>query len=252
MSGDTTILETSGLRKHFGDLAAVADVDIGFREKELTAVIGPNGAGKTTFFNLVTGRLKPTSGKVYFRGTDITGLTPYQIARKGISRIFQITNLFPELTVYENIRVAVLSKMKETARMLTLDRNLTRANDETDRILDIVGLSDKRNSICGLLSHGDQRLVETGLALAIDPVLLLLDEPTGGMGPEETDEMVKFIRGLIEKQDITVLLVEHDMSVVFSIAERIVVMHQGEIIADGKPDEIKADTRVREAYLGEE
>ncbi len=252
MSTDKNILETKGLRKHFGDLAAVAGVDLTFREGELAAVIGPNGAGKTTFFNLVTGRLKPTAGKVYFRGKDITGLPPYHIARRGISRIFQITNLFPELTVYENIRVAVLSKMRETARMFTFDRNLRRANEETDRILDTVGLSEKRNSICGVLSHGDQRLVEIGVALAIDPVLLLLDEPTGGMGPEETDEMVKFIRGLVEKQDITIVLVEHDMSVVFSIAERIVVMHQGQIIADGKPDEIKAERGVREAYLGEE
>jgi branched-chain amino acid transport system ATP-binding protein len=252
MSADMTILEARGLRKHFGDLAAVAGVDLTFREKELAAVIGPNGAGKTTFFNLVTGRLKPTAGKVYFQGKDITGLTPYQIARKGISRIFQITNLFPELTVYENIRVAVLSKLRETAKILTFDRNLTRANDETDRILNTVGLSDKRNSLCGVVSHGDQRLVEIGIALAIDPILLLLDEPTGGMGPEETDEMVKFIQGLAEEQNTTILLVEHDMSVVFSIAERIVVMHQGEIIADGKPDEIKADARVREAYLGEE
>jgi branched-chain amino acid transport system ATP-binding protein len=252
MSADMTILEARGLRKHFGDLAAVAGVDLTFREKELAAVIGPNGAGKTTFFNLVTGRLKPTAGKVYFQGKDITGLTPYQIARKGISRIFQITNLFPELTVYENIRVAVLSKLRETAKILTFDRNLTRANDETDRILNTVGLSDKRTSLCGVVSHGDQRLVEIGIALAIDPILLLLDEPTGGMGPEETDEMVKFIQGLAEEQNTTILLVEHDMSVVFSIAERIVVMHQGEIIADGKPDEIKADARVREAYLGEE
>ncbi len=179
-------------------------------------------------------------------------MPPYDIARNGISRIFQITNLFPELTVYENIRVAVLSKLRETAKILTFDRNLTRANDETDRILNTIGLSDRRNSLCGVVSHGDQRLVEIGIALAIDPILLLLDEPTGGMGPEETDEMVKFIRGLAEEQNITILLVEHDMSVVFSIAERIVVMHQGEIIADGKPAEIKADTKVREAYLGEE
>ena len=252
MTADTSILETKNLRKHFGDLAAVAGVDLTFREKELAAVIGPNGAGKTTFFNLVTGRFKPTAGEVYFQGKDITGLPPYDIARKGISRIFQITNLFPELTVYENIRVAVLSKLRETAKILTFDRNLRRANDETDRILNTVGLSDRRNSLCGVVSHGDQRLVEIGIALAIDPILLLLDEPTGGMGPEETDEMVKFIRGLAEEQNITILLVEHDMSVVFSIAERIVVMHQGEIIADGKPAEIKADTKVREAYLGEE
>lgn len=249
---DTNILEVKGLWKNFGNLAAVAGVDLKFKKNEFTSVIGPNGAGKTTLFNLVTGKLKPTRGGVYFDGKDITGLKPYKIARIGISRIFQITNLFPELTAYENIRVAVLAKMKENKRIFTLDKRLTKANEETGRIIDLIGLSDKIDSLCGVLSHGDQRLIEVGVALASDPTILLLDEPTGGMGPEETDEMVRFIRELNDKEDLTILLVEHDMSVVFSVSERIVVMHQGMVIADGNPEEIRQNEKVREAYLGEE
>lgn len=249
---DISILEVKGLWKNFGNLSAVAGVDLKFKKNQLTSVIGPNGAGKTTLFNLVTGKLKATRGGVYFNGKDITGLKPYKIARIGISRIFQITNLFPELTTYENIRVAVLAKMKENKKILTLDKKLAKTNEETDRIIDLIGLSDKKDTPCGVLSHGDQRLIEVSVALAINPTLLLLDEPTGGMGPEETDEMVRFIRELNTKQDITILLVEHDMNVVFSVAERIVVMHQGMVIADGNPEEIRQNEKVREAYLGEE
>ena len=249
---DNIILETKSLWKNFGSLSAVAGVDLQFKNKELASVIGPNGAGKTTLFNLITGKLKPSQGAVYFEGSEITGLKPHRIARIGIGRIFQITNLFPELTAYENIRVAVLANLREAQRMLTLDHKLTKANEETDRLIELTGLSDKKDTACGVLSHGDQRLIEVGVALAINPSLLLLDEPTGGMGPEETDEMVGFIRDLNEKQDITILLVEHDMSVVFSVSERIVVMHQGTVIADGLPHEIRENEKVKEAYLGEE
>ena len=249
---DNIILETKSLWKNFGSLSAVAGVDLQFKNKELASVIGPNGAGKTTLFNLITGKLKPSQGAVYFEGSEITGLKPHRIARIGIGRIFQITNLFPELTAYENIRVSVLANLKETKRMLTLDHKVTKANEETDRLIELIGLSDKKDTACGVLSHGDQRLIEVGVALAINPSLLLLDEPTGGMGPEETDEMVGFIRDLNEKQDITILLVEHDMSVVFSVSERIVVMHQGTVIADGLPHEIRENEKVKEAYLGEE
>ncbi len=245
------VLEIRGLVKNFGKLAAVAGVDLGFREGQFTSIIGPNGAGKTTLFNLVTGRLSPSSGTIHFNGKDITGFTPYQISRLKLSRIFQITNLFPELTVYENIKVSILAKRKETSQIFTLSKNRSPADEETKRILEIIGLMDKRDSLCGSLSHGDQRLVEVGVALSIDPILLLLDEPTGGMGPEETDRMVQFIRTLSEKQKVTILLVEHDMSVVFSVSERIVVMAQGAVIADGNPDEIRENEKVREAYLGE-
>jgi len=245
------ILEIRGLWKNFGKLSAVAGVNLDFREGEFTSIIGPNGAGKTTLFNLITGKLSPSSGTIMFNGKDITGLTPYQISRLRLSRIFQITNLFPELTVYENIKVSILARRKESLRMFTLTHNRGEADLETERILEVIGLSDKKDSLCGALSHGDQRLVEIGVALATNPVLLLLDEPTGGMGPEETDRMVQFIRTLSEKQKVTILLVEHDMNVVFSVSERIVVMHQGAVIADGTPDEIRKNEKVREAYLGE-
>jgi branched-chain amino acid transport system ATP-binding protein len=245
------VLEIRGLVKNFGKLAAVAGVNLDFLEGQFTSIIGPNGAGKTTLFNLVTGRLSPSSGTVMFNGKDITGLPPFQIARLKLSRIFQITNLFPELTVYENIKVSVLAKRKETSKIFTFSKNRSPADEETERILEIIGLTDKKDSLCGSLSHGDQRLVEVGIALAIDPILLLLDEPTGGMGPEETDRMVQFIRTLSEKQKVTILLVEHDMNVVFSVSERIVVMAQGVVIADGNPDEIRKNGKVREAYLGE-
>lgn len=245
------VLEIRGLVKNFGKLAAVAGVNLDFLEGQFTSIIGPNGAGKTTLFNLVTGKLSPSSGTIMFNGKDITGLTPFQISRLKLSRIFQITNLFPELSVYENIKVSVLAKRKETSKIFTFSKNRSPADEETERILEIIGLTDKKDSLCGSLSHGDQRLVEVGVALAIDPILLLLDEPTGGMGPEETDRMVQFIRTLSEKQKVTILLVEHDMSVVFSVSERIVVMHQGTVIADGNPDEIRKNDKVREAYLGE-
>ena len=245
------VLEIRGLVKNFGKLTAVAGGDLNFKEGEFTSIIGPNGAGKTTLFNLVTGRLSPSSGTIMFNGKNITGLPPYQISRLKLCRIFQITNLFPELTVYENIKVSVLAKRKETSKIFTLSKNRTQADEETEKILEIIGLTEKMDSLCGSLSHGDQRLVEVGVALSLDPVLLLLDEPTGGMGPEETDRMVQFIRALTEKQKVTILLVEHDMSVVFSVSERIVVMHQGAVIADGPPDEIKRNEKVREAYLGE-
>ena len=245
------VLEIRGLRKNFGKLAAIDGVDLDFQEGQFTSIIGPNGAGKTTLFNVVTGRFSPSSGTIHFNGKDITGFPPHEISRLKLNRIFQITNLFPELTVHENIKVSVLAKRKETSKIFTLSKNRGQADEETERILEIIGLMDKKDSLCGSLSHGDQRLVEVGVALSLDPVLLLLDEPTGGMGPEETDRMVQFIRTLSEKQKVTILLVEHDMNVVFSVSERIVVMHQGTVIADGTPNEIRKNDKVREAYLGE-
>ena len=252
MTKDRIILETKELWKNFGNLSAVAGVNLRLKEKELTAVIGPNGAGKTTLFNLITGKLKPTQGSIIFKGKDITGLKPYKIARSGIGRIFQITNLFPELSAYENIRVAVLARLKKNSTFFKMDGKLESANIETEKILDVLGLIDKKDLPCGTLSHGDQRLIEVGVALAIKPSLLLLDEPTGGMGPEETEEMVRFIKELNEKEDISIILVEHDMSVVFSVAEKIIVMHQGRIISEGTPEEVRQDKKVKEAYLGEE
>lgn len=245
------ILEAKGLVKEFGRLRAVNQVNLSVEEGELTAIIGPNGAGKTTFFNLISGRLRPTTGRVIFQGKDITGLPPSRIARLGISRTFQITHIFPELSVFDNVKIAVLSRRGQTGRLFVANDRLEDVNEETERLLSLIGLAERRDIPCTALSHGEQRHVELGIALALGPKLLLLDEPTAGMAPQETAEMVALIRDLAHKQNVTILLTEHDMEVVFSIAQRIVVMHQGAIIADGTPEEVKGNPKVREAYLGE-
>jgi len=249
--GAATILEARQVQKNFGRMAAVNKFSVALREGELVTVIGPNGAGKTTLINLLSGKLKPNGGRVHFRGRDITGLPPYRIARLGMARTFQITNLFPDLTVYENIRVPVLARFKKTTSWLTFDSRHQDVNQETERLLQIVRLTDKAGEEAGTLSHGEQRLLEVGVALAAKPVLLLLDEPTGGMAPDETEAMVSFVRELAADEGITILMVEHDMNVVFAISDRIVVMHQGMLLSEGLPDEIRADPKVREAYLGE-
>ena len=245
------LLETSGLTKSFGRMVAVDRVDLAVREGELTAVIGPNGAGKTTLFNVVTGKLRPTAGQVRFRGEDITGLPPHAVIRRGIGRSFQVTNLFPELPVFDSLRVAVLSHLRLTGQVLPAPRRARAAEGEAEQLLRELGLEAHGNRLCGTLSHADQRAVEIGLALAGRPRLLLLDEPTAGMGPEETGAMVRLMQGLARRDGLTVVLVEHDMHVVFSLAERIVVMHEGRIIADGPPDSVRENPGVREAYLGE-
>ncbi|MFQ5854826.1 MAG: ABC transporter ATP-binding protein [Anaerolineae bacterium] len=246
-----SILETKGLVRDFGRLRAVNQVDLMVEEGELTAIIGPNGAGKTTLFNLITGRLRPTAGRVIFQQQDITGLPPSRIARLGISRTFQVTHIFPELSIFDNVKIAVLSRRGETARLFSASDRLPEVDSETEEVLSVLGLAGRWDTPCVALSHGEQRHVELGIALALGPKLLLLDEPTAGMAPQETAEMVAFIRDLAHKQNVTILLTEHDMEVVFSIAQRIVVMHQGSIIADGTPGEVRGDVSVREAYLGE-
>ncbi|MBI3002168.1 MAG: ABC transporter ATP-binding protein [candidate division NC10 bacterium] len=245
------MLETNGLMKSFGRMVAVDRVDLSVREGELTAVIGPNGAGKTTLFNVVTGKLRPTAGQVRFRGEDITGLPPHAVIRRGIGRSFQVTNLFPELSALDSLRVAVLSERRLTGRVLPAGALAREAEEEADRLLRELGLGEHRDRPCRTLSHADQRAVEIGLALAARPRLLLLDEPTAGMGPEETAAMVTLLRGLARRDGLTLLLVEHDMHVVFALAERIVVMHHGRIIADGPPVTVRENPGVREAYLGE-
>jgi branched-chain amino acid transport system ATP-binding protein len=244
-------LETSGLTKAFGRMVAVDHVDLTVRAGELTAIIGPNGAGKTTFFNVVTGKLRPTAGRVRIQGDDITGLPPHAVVRRGIGRSFQVTNLFPGLSVLDSVRVAVLSQRGLTGRILPSRARAPAAQEEAERLLQELGLERHGHHPCGTLSHADQRAVEIGLALAARPRLLLLDEPTAGMGPEETAAMVGLMQRLARRDGLTVLLVEHDMRVVFALAERIVVMHQGRIIADGPPAAVREDAGVRKAYLGE-
>jgi len=242
------LLKVRGLVKSFEALVAVNEVDFNLSENEIRAVIGPNGAGKTTFFNLLTGHLSPTKGKIVFRGEDITRLSPAQISHKGISRSFQIINIFPNFSALENIRIAVQSRNRFHNPFIHVSR-LKNEKEKAEIILNLVGLEGKAEVVAPNLSHGDQRHLEIGIALATDPVLLLLDEPTAGMSPGETAETAKLIRKIAREEGLTIIIVEHDMNVVMEVADTITVFHQGSIIAEGSPDEIKKNEKVQEAYL---
>lgn len=246
------LLEVKNARKAFGHFLAVKDVSLEVNEGELTALIGPNGAGKTTFYNLVSGRLKPTQGVVRFRGKDISGEPPHRITKLGISRSFQITNIFSELSVLENVAVALVAHRNlglKLWKVASRDRTL---NSQALEILGRLGLEELAGMRAGTLSHGDKRLLELAIVLASEPKLVLLDEPTAGMTPEETHAVVQLVRRLAEDGRYTFFITEHDMSVVFGLAQRILVMHRGELLAEGAPEEIKANAEVRAAYLGEE
>jgi len=246
----TTLLETRGLGRAFGALHAVADVALSVQPGELRAIIGPNGAGKTTLFHLISGLLPPTSGRVVFRGEDVTALGAPARCRRGLSRTFQITSIFPELSVLENVRMAVQLKSGGNFRLLggraLLDESERRAHES----LAFLGLDARANEPASTLPHGDQRLLEIAMAVAQEPQLLLLDEPTQGLSPEDTAATVAVIRQIARARQLTILLVEHDMDVVFDLAERITVLHFGRVIADGAPAEIRTNAEVQQAYLG--
>jgi branched-chain amino acid transport system ATP-binding protein len=244
------MLQVEDVDKSFGDFMAVCQANLSVGNGELVAVIGPNGAGKTTLFNLITGQLWPDRGKIIFRGEDISGLPPYQICKKGIARSFQIVNIFPRLTVFGNVQVALLSQQRRSSNLFHPAQNL--ATEETKSILESVGLSDKATIIAGSLSHGDQKILEMAIALGNDPELLILDEPTAGMSPEETAGTLELIKRLASARGLTILFCEHDMDVVFSIAQSIMVMHQGRTLIQGKPKEVRENRDVQEAYLGGE
>jgi len=248
--GLEVILKAENLTKAFGGLLAVNDVSLEVEEKELSSIIGTNGAGKTTLFNLLTGDLQCDSGKVIFDGEDITNIPPYQICRKGIGRSFQVTNIFPRLSTFENIQVAVLSAQRKSSRLFSPSAGMARK--ETNEILESIGLSDQKEMLGSLLSHGDRRRLDIGIALASHPRLLLLDEPTAGMSPKESVEITELIQKLAKERHLSILFIEHDMSIVFDISEKIRVMHQGRIFFEGTPEEVKANDRVQEIYLGEE
>jgi len=243
-------LQVNAVDKSFCDFMAVCQANLSVGNGELVAVIGPNGAGKTTLFNLITGQLWPDRGKIIFKGEDISGLLPYQICKRGIARSFQIVNIFPRLTVFGNIQVAVLSQQRRSSTLFAPAQNL--AMEETNSILESVGLLDKAANIAGSLSHGDQKILEIAIALGNEPDLLILDEPTAGMSPEETAATLKLIKNLASTQGLTILFCEHDMDVVFSIAQSIMVMHQGRTLIQGKPEEVREHREVQEAYLGGE
>jgi len=244
------ILKIESLSKAFGKLLAVDHVSFKVQPGVVTSVIGPNGAGKTTLFNLITGHLRADKGEVVFKGTNITNLPPHEVNRKGLARSFQIVNIFPRFTVFENVHAAVISRMGKSSNFITRTVNVGR--EETFHILDRVGFSEQAGDVAGTLSYGDQRIVEIAIALASRPELLLLDEPTAGMAPEETHATVGLIKRLVGELGLTILVVEHDMDVVFSISETIVVLHQGKMLAHGKPEEVRQNETVQKVYLGEE
>jgi len=246
------LLATDDLRKNFGRLAAVGGVSLHLEEGTLTAIIGPNGAGKTTLINLLTGLLLPDAGTVQFKGRDITRLSPHGRVRRGLSRSFQIMTIFPNLTVHQNLLLPTLSRHGMNARAMARLDGVEEANAEADELLSEVGLSEQRDIRAGVLSHGDQRLLEMGIAIATHPELCFLDEPCAGMNPVERQAVLRLMRKLAEQQRTTFVVVEHDMDVVFALAQRIVVMNYGQILADGPPAEIREDRQVREIYLGTE
>jgi branched-chain amino acid transport system ATP-binding protein len=244
------MLQVEAVDKSFGDFMAVCQANLSVGKGELVAVIGPNGAGKTTLFNLITGQLWPDRGKIVFRGEEITGLPAYEICKRGIARSFQIVNIFPRLTVFGNVQVAVLSQQRRSNNIFSPAQSL--AIEETESILESVGLSDKATNIAGSLSHGDQKILEIAIALGNEPELLILDEPTAGMSPEETAATLELIKNLASNRGLTILFCEHDMDVVFSIAQSIMVMHQGRTLIQGKPEAVRENREVRETYLGGE
>ena len=242
------IIKTKNLTKRFSGLVAVNNVDLMIEENRLTSIIGPNGAGKTTLYNLLIGLLKPDSGEIYFKGKDITGYPPHIIVKEGIARSFQILNIFNELSLFENIRIAVQAEKGHGLEMLSSLNALREVNQRSFEIIKAIGLEGKENVTAKNLSYGDRRILEIGIALASNPKLLLLDEPTSGLASRETGKMADFIQNL--SKDLTVVVIEHDMNVVLSISDHIVVLHQGRIIAEGMPDQIRQNDEVQEAYLG--
>ncbi len=242
------LLRLEGIFKDFSGLQVLFGISLEVIEGERHAIIGPNGAGKSTLFNLITGLHKPSRGKIFFSDKDITGWSVHKIARIGISRSFQVINIFPEMTLFENVRNAIISKVNRRFNWGSLLNRSEEIREESDRIIKILGMTDVRDFPVSELSYGMQRQLELALALARDPVLIMLDEPTAGLDTEETRSMVRLIRQVTEKK--TLVIVEHDMEVVFDLADRITVIHYGKVLATGSPDEIRENEEVKKAYLG--
>ena len=242
------MLEITNLNKSFGGFRAVSDVSLSVETRQIAAVIGPNGAGKSTLFNLITGHLRPDSGTVKLAGRDITGAAPHRIVRMGVGRSFQRTNIFAKLTVFENIQAAFLVHHGQGRNFWSRSEAMYR--DETAELLRQIGLHTQEKTVAGTLSYGNQKQLELGLALASDPQVLLLDEPTAGMSATETHETIRLLEKIAGERELTLLFTEHDMEVVFQIAQKIAVLHQGRIIADGKPEDVRNDSEVRRVYLG--
>jgi len=244
------LLECKGLVRRFGALVAVDAVDMSLEAGRIRAVIGPNGAGKSTMFNLITSVLKPSAGEVIFAGENITGMPVHAVALKGIARTFQLCHVFPALTVRENVRIAAQAREHQRWRFIGGRHVVTRSTAAADEALEHLRLTRLANVRAALLSHGDQRLLEVAMAIAQKPRLLMLDEPTQGLSLEETDRAVEVLKSMLGAGNLSVLLVEHDMEVVFKLAHDITVLHRGRVIADGSPAAVKANAAARSAYLG--
>ncbi|MGO9135470.1 MAG: ABC transporter ATP-binding protein [Methylovirgula sp.] len=247
-----SLLRVENVTKRFGSLVAVGGVSLIVEPGELRAVIGPNGAGKTTFFNLISGFLTPSSGKIIFDGEDVTNLLPARRVWRGMARTFQITEVFPELSAHENLQIAVEVASGFRLRMRLSASERAKVKARTEELLEMGGLSHKSTRLVGEMSHGDQRAIEIMMALALNPRLLLLDEPTAGMGDQETHDITQLIRKLHHDQKLAMVLIEHDMRVVLHLAERIMVLAEGLVLADGTPKEVTSNEAVQAAYLGSE
>lgn len=245
------VLRISNLSKHFGGVAAVSGITLDVMRKETLAIIGPNGAGKTTLYNMLSGRMVPTGGKIIFEEHDITGLPPHRISRLGVSRSFQINNIFTEMTVRENVEVALTAYHGDSRRWGNIASHNRPIQKEADALLDRLSITSLGGQRAGVISYGDKRLVEIAVVLATRPRLVLLDEPTAGMTPDETHRVTNLIKSLAQSGDYTFLVTEHDMRVVFDLADRILVMHHGAMLALGSPQQVKADPEVKRAYLGD-
>jgi branched-chain amino acid transport system ATP-binding protein len=252
MDTGMAFLEIDNITKSFGGLRALQDVRFSVQKGEIRAVIGPNGAGKSTLFNVMTGLLAPDHGRVVFNGERISGLPPHRVIRKGIGRSFQITNIFPRMTVFENVQVALFAHYRSSSNPFSTARRYTKIGEEVMEILGQVGLAEKWSTSASVLSHGDQKRLEIAISLASRPALLMLDEPTAGMSRFESRDTVALLQRISREQGLTLVFTEHDMDIVFGISEKITVLQTGLVIADGAPAAIKGNPDVRKAYLGEE
>lgn len=246
------ILETEGLTKSFGKFKAVDNVDMRFKSNIITSIIGPNGAGKTTTINLLTGGLAADTGNIFFKGKDITRLTPDQRVKHGITRSFQIMNIFPMLTVYQNVELSLFSLLGKDLKWFHDVSHYHDVMEKTEKILIQLSLWDTKDKVAGELSHGDQRALEMGMAIASKPEICFLDEPSSGMNPVEKTAILELIKTLAKEENTTFVIVEHDMDVIFSLSDLIIVMNKGKVLAEGKPADIRQNKEVVEIYLGEE
>ncbi len=250
MTPQTPILELAGVTRNFGGLQALSGVTLRIGAGDVRGIIGPNGAGKTTLFNVVTGEFKPSSGKVYLKGEDISGLPPYTVCRKGLSRTFQLTRIFPEMTVYDSIWAGANSRAKHPWNPVSVAHRQGPIEKETLDICRLIGLEEKKDELAVNLSYGDQKVLEIAMALSTKPSVLLLDEPTQGVGPKEVDTLVEVVKKLSER--MTIVLIEHTIDVVMQLCKTVTVLTEGRVFAEGTPQEISANKEVQRVYLGEE